>query len=453
MKRRAFLTKAGAAAASLPMFRALGDYGPGGVRKGRIVGGDEKVRVAAVGCGGKGESDIGNVGDQNVVALCDVDFNRALNSIKRFPNAKRFKDFRQMLLEMDKEIDAVTVSTPDHMHYPAARMAIEMGKHVYVQKPLTHTVAEARELMLLARKHEVVSQMGNQGHAGEGTRLMKEWVQAGAIGQVRQVYVWTNRPIWPQGGKRPEGAKTPPETLDWNRWLGVAPERPYNDGYAPFAWRGWWDFGCGALGDMACHIMDAAYWALDLKYPDGFEAVQGGMTDEMAPNWSIVTYSFPARGSLPPVKLTWYEGKKDDGTPNIPPRPDCLEAGREMPRGGQMLVGEKGVIWDTSDYCQSPRLIPETKMQEFTKAGLPPKTLPRAPENNPHKEWIAGIKGQLPYKLPGSCFEHSCPLTETVLLGNLAIRTGRKIKWDPVKMECAGDPEATRLVRKMYRVY
>lgn len=453
MKRRQFLSRAGMAAATLPMVRAMGDFGPGGVRKGRIVGPNEKIRVAAVGCGGKGSTDIAGVGGESIVALCDVDYARAQKTFAKYPQAKRYRDFRQMLTDMDKEIDAVIVSTPDHMHFPPALMAIEMGKHVYVQKPLTHTVAEARALTLAARRHEVVTQMGNQGHANEGTRLVREWVQAGAIGTVREVHVWTNRPIWPQGGVRPPGAVTPPDTMDWNLWLGVAPDRAFvPDVYAPFKWRGWWDFGCGALGDMACHIMDASYWALDLKHPVAFEAEQGGMTDEMAPDWSIVRYEFPARGSMPPVKMTWFDGIRD-GKPVLPPRPRDLEDGREMPKGGQIIIGDKGTLMDTTDYGAGPRLVPESRMKDFLQNERPEKTIPRAPNNCPYAEWVAAIRGQLPYGKPGSNFDYSGPLTETVLIGNLAIRTGRKIRWDAEKLECVGDPEATRLVSKLYRKY
>ncbi len=440
MNRREFLelTALGVAGLTLPKL-SLGVDVPS--RKGRILKPDEKLRVAGVGCGGKGGSDIDGAGAEEIVALCDVDFNRAAGTFRKYPNAKRYRDFRQMLLEMDEQIDAVTVSTPDHMHFPAAMMAITMGKHVYVQKPLTHTVAEARALTEAAHAHGVVTQMGNQGHAGEGTRLLREWVQAGAIGDVHEVHFWTNRPIWPQGLTRPATADVLPPTLDWNRWLGVAPLRPYHSSYLPFNWRGWWDFGCGALGDMGCHIMDAAFWALDLKYPISVEAEMDAAYAETAPKWSIVTYQFPARGRMPPVKVVWYDGGKQ------PPRPKELEADRDMPRGGQLLIGDKGAIMDPSDYCQSPRLIPEEKMQAFTR---PEKTIPRVPNSNPHTEWTSACKGG---PTPGSNFDHSGPLTEMVVLGNLAIRTGKKIEWDGKRMLCKNFPAAQALVTKEYRVF
>ncbi len=442
MNRREFMATVGlgAAGAILPDW-TFGASGP--VRKGRIIPKDRKMRVACVGCGGKGSSDAGGVSGEEIVALCDVDFARAAGTFRKYPNAKRYKDFRQMLIEMDDQIDAVTVSTPDHMHFPPAMMAITMGKHVYVQKPLTHTIAEARALTLAAHKHEVVTQMGNQGHAGEGTRLLREWVQAGAIGDVHEVHFWTNRPIWPQGIDRPEETEQVPPTLDWNRWLGVAPERPYNKCYLPFNWRGWWDFGCGALGDMGCHIMDAAFWALDLRYPTSVEAVSSPVNDETAPSWSVVTYEFPARGKMPPVKVTWSDGGK------LPPRPKDLEEGRKLSRGGQLLIGDKGTIMDTSDYCRSPRLIPEQAMKDFLP-NRPEQTIPRVPGGNPYFEWIMACKGG---PAPGSNVDHSGPLTEMVLLGNLAIRLGKRIEWDGRRMVCTNVPEANDLVRKYYRIF
>jgi predicted dehydrogenase len=442
MNRRDFLGVAGLGVAAL----ALPDWVTGADfprRQGKIVPADRKLRIACVGSGGQAGTDINGVSSENIVALCDVDFARAEGMFKRFSGAKRYKDYRQMLVEMDDQIDAVTVTTPDHTHFPVAMMAISMGKHVYVQKPLAHTVAEARAMTEAARKHQVITQMGNQGHAKEGARMVREWVQAGAIGDVREVYFWTNRPIWPQGIDRPAQSGPAPATLDWNRWLGVAPERPYNPCYLPFNWRGWWDFGCGALGDMGCHIMDAAFWALDLKYPTSVEAVSSPVNNETAPSWSVITYEFPARGSMPPVKVVWSDGGK------LPPRPKELEPNRQLPRGGQLIVGDKGTIMDTSDYCESPRLIPEEKMREFIP-NRPPPTIPRVPGGSPYQEWIRGCKGG---PMPGSNFDYSGPLTEMVLIGNLAIRLGKRIEWNGRDMVCANDPQANALVRKPYRVF
>jgi predicted dehydrogenase len=410
------------------------------------VTGDRPLRVAAIGCGGKGYSNIAAVAQAGgrMVALCDVDLERGSSHFRSFPDLPRYKDFRDMLREMDEAIDAVIVSTPDHMHFPAALMAVEMGKHVYVEKPITHTVTEARQLAEAARRHEVITQMGNQGHANEGTRLMREWVQAGAIGLVREVHVWTNRPIWPQGMDRPEGGRLVPPHLDWNLWLGVAPARPYNHGYQPFAWRGWWDFGCGALGDMGCHHLDASFWALDLGSPTSVEAETSPFNDEAAPQWSIVTYQFPARGELPPVKLVWYDGGK------MPPRPPGLEEDRELSSNGQYLVGEKGVIMDSGSYCQSPRLVPETAMKAFMP-NRPPKTIPRVPNASPQQEWMSACKGG---PKPGSNFvDHAGPLTEMVLLGNVAIRARRRIEWDAQALRITNAPEANQYLSKSYRLF
>ncbi len=447
MNRRDFLKTAGTGAAALATMGIPWSAfaAPGEIRKGEIIQG-RRINVAGVGVGGKGGSDIGGMGGENVVALCDVDFGRGAGSFKRFPDAKRYKDFRQMLIEMDEQIDAVTVSTPDHMHFPAAMMAISMGKHVFVQKPLTHTTAEARMLTEAARKHEVMTVMGNQGHCGEGIRLVREWVQAGCIGKVREAHVWTNRPIWPQGMmERPRGAMTPPDTLDWNRWLGVAPYRPYNKCYLPFNWRGWWDFGCGALGDMACHTMDATFWGLDLLYPTSVIAEAPRISPEAAPKWSIVTYEFPARGEMPPVTLKWYDGGKK------PERPKHLEEGRQFNvRTGQLIIGEDASILAGGDYCSSPRIIPESRMREVLKEGVP-KTIPRV-SGGPHGEWLKAIKGEGPR--PGSNFDYAGPFTETVVMGNLAVRlAGKKVEWDGPNMKCTNLPEANELVTKKYRVF
>ena len=445
LDRRQFLKLAGvgAAALALPSIRSLAADNPtSAIPAKKFCDPNRKMRIACVGCGGKGNSDIHGVSGEEIVALCDVDRARGLGAFRRHPEARFFKDYRQMLIEMGDKIDGVVVSTPDHMHFPVAYMAVQMGKHVYVQKPATHTIWEARTLTEAARAHGVISQMGNQGHANEGTRLLKEWVQAGAIGPVREVHCWTNRPIWPQGLTRPAGVAPVPYSLDWNRWLGVAPERPFNRDYLPFNWRGWWDFGCGALGDMACHIMDAAFWALDLKYPTSVEAVSEGGTEESAPKSSVITYQFPARGALPPVTVKWYDGG------NVPPRPKELEADRKLDKGGgQLLIGDGGAIMDTSSYCTGPRLIPEARMKEYKR---PEKTIPRVPGGDSHKEWIAGCKGG---PMPGSNFDHSGPLTEMVLLGNLAIRLKKKIEWDGPNIRSTNTPEAERLIRKTYRVY
>ncbi len=408
-----------------------------------LVTSGRKLRVACVGIDGKGYSDTMACLGEDIVALCDVDFARGRAAFAELPLVPRYRDFRQMLTEMGDRIDAVTVSTPDHMHFPVALMAIEMGKHVYVQKPLTHTIAEARILKAAAAKYGVVTQMGNQGHANEGTRLTKEWIEAGVIGTVREVHFWTNRPVWPQGIPLP-AAQPAPDTMDWNLWLGVAPVRSYNSTIAPFKWRGYWDYGCGALGDMGCHIMDAAFWTLDLRGDVSISATSEGGSDVIAPTASIVTYQFPQRGQRAPVKVVWYDGN------HKPPVPAELGAGGKLPSGGSIYYGDKGVLINPDDYNAAPRLLPESRMKAFTDR--PKRVIPRVPKSNPHSEWIAACKGQGP--APGSNFvDHAVDLTEFCLLGNLAIRAGQPIQWDSARMICSNLPSADRFVRKAYRVY
>jgi len=403
----------------------------------------DKLDIACIGVGGKGASDVRGLASQNIVALCDVDEARASRTFRRFPKAKKFKDFRVMLTKLDKEIDAVSVSTPDHVHAPASMMAIKMGKHVFCQKPLTHNIREAREVAKAAREHKVATVMGIQGHCFEGPRLVCEWVWGGVLGAVREVHYWTNRPIWPQGIDRPKDTPPVPKTLAWDLWLGPAPYRPYHPAYVPFKWRGWWDFGSGALGDIACHAMDAAFWALRLGEAKTVEveAVHSGCNNETAPKWEIITYRFPARGDMPPVKVVWHDGGKK------PPRPKDLEPGRNLPGGigGQLIVGEKATVL-AGIYCRSPRIIPEAKMKEL-RPSLPPKSLPRSP--GLYAEFIRAAKGGEP---AGANFpDYAGPLTEMVHLGNLAVRTGKKIVWDVEQMKCLNVPEANRYVGRTYR--
>ena len=446
--RRKFLKAAayGTAALALPGcargLRATYQTGvsPFLIGEGRRVSPNEKLNIACIGAGGQGKHDVAAVSGENIVALCDVDEERAAKTYAQYPDVPKYRDFRRMFDKMNNQIDAVTITTPDHMHYPIALTAIELGKHVYLQKPLTHTIWEARRLTEAARERGVVTQMGNQRHSLEGIRLFKEWIDADAIGPVHEVQLWTDRPIWPQGIGRPSNHPPVPSTLDWNLWVGTAPKRPYHPAYVPFKWRGWWDFGCGALGDMACHIMDAAYWALELGWPEYVGAVSSPVSRETAPEWSIVTYHFPARGERPPLKLTWYDGGK------LPPRPPELEPERNPPQeiGGQYVFGEKGTIM-TDAYCKSPRIIPEAKMRAFER---PPKTIPRSPGH--HQEWIDACKGR---GRTTTNFDYSGPLTELVLLGNLAIRMGARIEWDPVNLRCTNVPEANEYIRHGYRAF
>ncbi|MHC4529005.1 MAG: Gfo/Idh/MocA family protein [Planctomycetota bacterium] len=399
----------------------------------------EKLNIAGIGAGGRGGGNINACSSENIVALCDVDDEKAKETFEKFPQVKKYRDFRQMLEKEDKNIDAVIVSTPDHVHAVASMMAIKMGKHVYCEKPLTHSVYEARMLTEAARKYKVATQMGNQGRSGEGTRLICEWIWAGAIGDVREVHAWTDRPIWPQGIDRPEDVSPVPPTLDWDLWLGPAPYRPYVEKvYCPFVWRGWWDFGTGALGDMACHIIDPVFLALKLGHPTSIRAVSTPVNSETAPLASIVEYEFPARAGMPPVKLTWYDGELR------PTDPEELEPGRRMGsrNGGALFVGDKGKLV-CGCYGKSPRLIPESKMQTFER---PPKTIPRVEGHR--EDWIQACKGGKP---ACSNFDYAGPLTEVVVLCNLAIRTRKKLDWDGPNMKCTNVPEANDYVRRQYR--
>jgi hypothetical protein len=407
-----------------------------------LVSPSKKLRIACVGGGGKATSDILGCQSEEIVAICDVDFSNALESFGRFPNALRYRDYRQMLNELRDQIDAVIVTTPDHTHFPAALMAVEMGKHIYVQKPLCHTINEVRALKAAVIKAKVVSQMGNQGHCNEGTRLLREWIDAGAIGQVTEIHSWSNRPIWPQGMPPAPEEPVVPSTMDWNLWLAVAPERGYSSKIAPFNWRGYWNYGCGALGDMACHQMDAPFWALNLRGNCTVTAESEGCSDLVCPSWSKIVYEFPQRGDLPPIKYYWYDGGK------LPPTPPELGAGGKLPKGGTYYRGDKGVIMSPGDYCETVRLIPESAMTAFKR---PKKTLPRIPKGNSHMDWVNGCKGGTP---PCSnIVDHSGDLTELVLLGNIAIRTGKPIEWNAAQGLITNIPEANRFLDKNYRLY
>lgn len=432
--RRAFL-KTSALASGVVAF-------PQVLRSQQGVSPNSRLNVACVGVGGRGGAAVAAMKEENIVALCDVDEARAARTLKANPGAKAFRDFRQMLDQLGNRIDAVTVSTPDHMHFPIAMAAMSLGKHVFVEKPIAHTIEEAHRMAKLAREKKVATQMGNQGHAGEGIRLLKEWYQAGVLGEVREVHTWTDRPIWPQGVKAPDHSKlipVVPKTLDWDLWLGVAPARAYDPAYLPFNWRGYWDFGTGALGDMGCHMMDG-FWAFDLPAPTSVEAVAAGQTEISAPTASVVTYTFPARGSRPPLKWVWYDGKIE---PVLPPE---FEEGRKFPDNATFILGTKAAVIADPNYF-TIRLMPETRMQEMA-ASLPPKTIPRIPGGNHFAEWIRACKGGEP---AGSNFEYSARLTEMVLLSNVAIRARRRIEWDGVAKKVTNVPAANAFLTKTYR--
>jgi len=402
----------------------------------------DRLKIAIVGAGGRGMGAVEGLEAENIVAICDVDTERCAEALETNPDATFYRDYRKMFAEIADEFEAVTVSTPDHMHFPIAMMALEHGKHLFVEKPLTHTVWEARQLRMKAAEMGVATQMGNQGHANEGTRLVREWVQAGVLGPVREVHHWTNRPIWPQNQERPDHSKmipVVPDTLEWDLWLGVAPERPYDPAYLPFDWRGWWDFGTGALGDMGCHIMDSAYWALDLDAPEWVEAVSTSFNEESPPNGSIVTYQYGARGSMPPVKVVWHDG---DLKQTLPP---SLPADFRLPKSGTFLIGDDDILMSDT-YSRSVRLVPEERMKAFSP-NRPPETIPRI-DGSHFEEWVRACKGGAP---AGSNFEYSTRLTEAVLLGDVAIRSRHRIEWDAANLRITNDEAANQWIRRDYR--
>ena len=430
MSRRSFIGKTSLAAAAITIVprHVLGGQG--------YTPPSDKLNIACIGIGGKGNSDSAAMAGENVVALSDVDDIRGAESRERYPNARFYEDYRVLF---DKEkVDACTISTPDHTHAVIAMAAMKRGIHVYVQKPLTHTVEEARVLAKTAKENNIVSQMGNQGHAGDGARLVNEWIADDAIGDVNEVHSWTNRPIWPQGDvARPEEIPSLPNYLNWNQWLGPAPYRPYHPAYHPFAWRGYWDFGTGALGDMGAHILDQPFWALDLDYPDTIHATSTEFNDEMYPLGSIVTWTFPEKDGRAPLKLVWYDGGL------LPPRPEVLEPGRKM--GACIYYGDDGMLMHDT-YGNSPRLIPETAMREYD---IPEKTIPRSP--GIYEEWLEAIKNG---GKSTTDFSYSSKLTETMLLGNIAIKLKEKntiLEYDGEKGEFTNMPEANELLSKEYK--
>ena len=450
---------------------------------------NSKLNIASIGAGGKGASDTDCCNTENIFALCDVDTNNCAGQLKKYPEAKFYRDFRQMFAEVGGKIDAVTVSTPDHFHAIAESAAMQLGKHVYGQKPLTQTIYEARYLRDLAHKTGVVTQMGNQGSAADGLRRAVECVHAGIIGQVREVYVWTNRPVWPQGMDRPDGSDPVPETLDWDIWLGPAPVRPYKKGiYNPFNWRGWQDFGTGALGDMACHTVNMPFRALGLGYPTEIEATAiNGMNKESYPIGSKIRFEFPARKisvpaahknffhrhdtlALNPVTLWWLDGgqpdaKKPNGHDfsNKPPREltsDIEEMLGEVPNSACLLIGDKGKIFSPDDYGEQffIRLNDEKKYRHYKKheaIAAIPESIPRNPhkgdnDHRQHLEWIAAIKAGKP-DMCYSKFSVGAQLTEIMLLGCVALRAGQKIEWDGPNMRATNCPEAAQFVKRTNR--
>jgi predicted dehydrogenase len=405
----------------------------------------DKLNVAGIGIGGRGGSVIANIAKtENIVALCDVDWSDKVRQVfAKYPGALQHKDFR-LMLDNQKDIDAVVVGTPDHTHAVISLEAMKRGKHVYTEKPLTHTVYEARILREAAIRYKVATQMGNQGQAGDGPRRLREMIWDGVIGAVREVHVWTDRPnrglsdtYWPQGVRRPADMPDVPASLEWDLFIGPAPMRPYHPSYHPFKWRGWWDFGTGALGDIGCHSLDPVFRALKLKYPISVHAVSTLVNEETYPLGSIVRYQFPARKKMSPVTLTWYDGGLR------PPLLPKLEADMKMGAGGTLYVGDKGKILDD-------KIIPKKLRDSYH---VPKPTIPSSPGHE--MEWILACKGGDP---AGSNFEWAGPLTETVLLGNIALRkemrefqTSQPLLFDAKKPGFPNMPEADKFFNYEYR--
>jgi len=399
---------------------------------------NEKLNIAAIGVGGRGGDDVNGCAHENIVALCDVDEARAAGTFAAFPRAKRYQDFRRMLEEMDAQIDAVVIGSPDHTHAPAGVMAMKLGKHCYCEKPLTHSVYEARMMATIAREKNLVTQMGTQIHEGSNYRRAVELVQSGAIGTVGEVHVWLGAnfdgPAQPADMSQPDAPQDQPPvpaSLDWDLWLGPAAYRPYHSAYAPFQWRYWWNFANGQLGDFFCHYCDLAFWALKLRHPTSIEA-RGPVHPESTARWTIARQEYPARGDLPPVTLHWYNGGA---------YPELVKE-RQIPQWGSavLFIGSRGML--IADYGNH-QLLPEAQYQDFKRPD------PFIPDSiGHHREWTEACKTGG----PTTCnFDYSGALTEAALLCNVALRTGQKLTWDAAALQATNCPEAAALIRRDYR--
>lgn len=437
ISRRRFLGDAAAVAALTVMPR----YALGGPRQ---KSPSEKLNIAGIGVGGMGAVNLRNLESENIVALCDVDHAYAANTFKRYPNAKVYTDYREML-DKQKDIDAVVIATPDHTHAVISMAAMGAGKHVYCQKPLTHDVYEARMLAKVAKESGVATQMGIQGHSMEGLRLLCEWIWDGAIGEVREVDAYCSLSYYPWGhagwsskwGTRPTDTPPIPASLNWDLWLGPAPERPYHPAYHPAVWRCWWDFGCGMMGDRGVHTLDPVFSSLKLTPPMSVEATSCGLNPDTHPLSAIVTFRFSARGNFPPLELTWYEGTRA-------PRPEELDDDLTMPdEGGVVFKGTKGKIV-CGVYGNNPWLLPATLRESYRR---PEKTLPRVKDSH-EMDWVRACKTGQP---AGANFGYSGPLTEICLLGNIAKRVDARIDWDAANLKVTNLADANKYVHTEYR--
>jgi predicted dehydrogenase len=421
---------------------------------------NSKLGIACIGVGGRGEGHLGPASGENLIALCDVDRKAIDKALVKFPGAKTFSDYRKMFDAMEKEIDAVFVAIPDHSHAAASMLAIDAGKACYTEKPLTWSVQEARALAEAVARKKVASQMGNQGHANQGGRLIVEWIRDGAIGDVKEVHTWTNRPVWPQGITERPPTLPVPEGLDWDCWIGPAPFRDYHDGLHGFKWRGWLDFGCGAIGDMGCHTWDNVYWSMQPDYPTHLELleVNGPGGKETFAKQTKFKWVFPAKGSRPGFDAYWYSGGLQPATPEEVLNDPSAKQGDKppaLPETGNLYIGTKGKLLVAGDYGDSPRLIPETSMQAFME-GRKGKVSPNKLEPSPghHQEFLMAARGEKPWNFPKSNFaEYAGPLTEVMLLGAILEKIGQvgfKIECDPLRRKIK-TPEAQALFGRHYR--
>ena len=428
ISRRRFI---GLTATTAGMFTVIPSYAVSGL--GHIAPSD-KLNIAGIGVGGKGNTNLNNMKSENIVALCDIDQQYAKRTYDSFPGAKQYADYRKMFDEMGKSIDAVLIATPDHTHAVCAMAAMQLGKHVYVQKPLTHSVYESRMLLEASRRYKVVTQMGNEGHSRDTVSEVCEWIWGGAIGEITHVDAWTDRPIWPQGLTRPEQGMWVPDHVDWDLFIGPAAMRPYHRAYHPWDWRGWWDFGTGALGDMACHVVDVVFSAMKLGHPVSVEASSSAINTESAPVASAIQYDFPSRPkegkiNMPAVSVYWYDGGL------LPRRPEGLPDGEELGAGanGVIFRGSKGTLV-CGNYGEKYRLLPEKKFANLPKPAAHLRRVGMSHE----MDWVRACKESPENRvLPLSNFEYSGPLNEMVVMGNLAVRLkslNKKLAWDGPNM-------------------
>lgn len=411
----------------------------------------QKLKIALIGVGGRGKAHIKGLESQHFVAFCDVDEERAAETYKEYPKVPRFKDYRVMFDKMGKEIDAVSIATPDHMHYPIVLWALAHGKHIFCEKPLTRTFEEAMILKNAVREAGVITQLGNQGHVADGWRSIREWVDAGIAGDVYEAYHWTNRPVWPQGLSSWPKKQPIPSTFDWNLWLGVAPKRDYSPEIAPFNWRGFWDYGSGAIGDIACHSMDASFSGLQLGLPTSVTAEPSGYSDVYLPKASTVVFEFPATEGRGPVKLTWMDGGRRPTDIPFVDNDSVLaneETGKKGMDNGSFIVGTKASIF-ASLYSMYPSLRPREYHKTLRQnEEFPPKTLPRPEEKSHFMEWVNGVKtGTQP---GANIADYAADFSATALLGTIALGVPGKLEFDPKTQQFTNNEKANRMLRSQY---